>query len=268
MRASILVLVGFSAVFVACSHKDGPDDVAADTVAASDSTAQAQGSLDGVLQTATSADASAAAASFAPPTVKVWPASCETRTRDASCTADSCVVHVSFHGCTGPRGLVELSGDEDVTLTREGSTLRVAVQGLSLTANGHPFSRTATADVTFAEDGKRTAVWQGHTSHVRPDGVDVEHDGTRTVTFDPSTGCRAIRGTGVTTRGRREIDTTIDATVCRAEDGSEACPVGTETHVHRASGRTVTLTFDGSAQATLNRNGATSEVPLVCTAVK
>ena len=80
--------------------------------------------------------------------------------------------------------------------------------------------------------------------------------------------CRTADGTDVTMVGAREIHGTIDALrTCHGADGVEYCPSGTITEVHAASGRTLTLEFDGSAEMTASIANVSVAVPLVCPAM-
>jgi hypothetical protein len=64
----------------------------------------------------------------------------------------------------------------------------------------------------------------------------------------------------------REIDSTItNYKLCREADGSDGCPSGEIKHENVASGRTISVSFDGSNEATITGpKGGTVQVPLVC----
>ena len=83
--------------------------------------------------------------------------------------------------------------------------------------------------------------------------------------MDSSAGCRTASGTAVTDIGPREVDTTVTSYKICLANGVEECPSGTLTHFHKTTGKTVTVTFDGTDEATIEGpNGGTIEVPLVC----
>ena len=73
-------------------------------------------------------------------------------------------------------------------------------------------------------------------------------------------------GTAVTNVGDREVHTTItDMKVCRDENGTPGCPTGQVVHANQASGKTVTVDFDGSNQATVTTSkGLTFDKAMTC----
>jgi hypothetical protein len=193
----------------------------------------------------------------------LWPASCHTRVKDPT---NRRVVHITFDDCTGPFGLVHLSGHVTVTFSStDKGELRADYQSSDLTANGHPITWTASADITV-NGNERDVTWHGVWDRTTDKGKTVSHTSDATIVDDVTTQCRTTNGTAVTTVDNREVDTTVkDYKICRDPDGSDSCPTGTVTHTRKSSGLSVTATFDGTNKATVvGPHGHSTEVPLVC----
>lgn len=204
-----------------------------------------------------------AAATGAAVNVGMWPAGCATRAADPT---NPRVVHVTFNGCTGPFGLVSVSGEMTATFSKNADgSLHVDVQSTNLTANGHPVSHSGAGDITV-NGTERDVVWHGDWTRVNKLGETVAHTTSFTIAIDTATKCRDTNGTAVTTVADREVDSTVtNYKICKVSTGDDACPSGTIALDHKKSGRTITVAFDGSAEATLTGpRGGTISVPLVC----
>jgi hypothetical protein len=77
-----------------------------------------------------------------------------------------------------------------------------------------------------------------------------------------------VSGTAKTSVATREIDATISGyKICKLPSGADGCPSGQIAFKRVATGRTLTVDFDGSAEAKVTGpNGASIELPLVCLA--
>ena len=195
----------------------------------------------------------------------LWPVHCSTRTADPT---NPRVVHIHFDGCTGPFGLVSLSGDMTaVYSTNASGGLHVEVTSSDLTANGKPVSHSGSGDVTM-NGTERDIAWTGAWTRVNAKGETVAHTTQLAIAVDTVKHCRDVNGTAVTNVADREVDSTIkDYRFCKDAAGEDECPSGTVTHTHVKSGRTITVSFDGSTEATFTGpRGGTLEVGLVCPA--
>jgi hypothetical protein len=205
----------------------------------------------------------AAAATDVASAPKLWPSGCVTRVKDAQ---NPLLVHITFAECTGPFGLVHLTGGEDVTFSKSpAGMLHADFQSVNLTANGKPVTHTASADI-IVMGNDRQIDWNGHWQRVNERGDEIQHDSQLTILVDVLAGCRTANGTATTAVATREVGTTVkDYEVCRnAATGVDGCPTGVVTHTHKATGKTVTIDFDGSTEATVNAVGKTFELPLIC----
>jgi hypothetical protein len=260
---------------VACGSKNdssasGTDAIVGDASVASEASGQSQHFTNDVLNAIqpTSKTADAAGGDVAAPTVKLWPASCVTREKDANaCDANSCLVHITFNDCTGPFGLVHIDGGEDVTITTSGGGLDAKWTSVNLTWNGHPITHTADAKITLNADGTRNVGWTGHWDRDREDGTHVTHDGSYTIVVDPAAHTRTVNGTESTVHETRSITGTVKNLVEKWDAAFvEDCPSG-EIDYASSGGKTASIVFDGSATAVVTGpNGGVYHVPLVCPA--
>jgi hypothetical protein len=208
------------------------------------------------------ADPAMAASSVA--TAQWWPAGCATREKDKS---NPDVVHIHLNDCTGPFGLRHHTGDITVTFSKNADgTLHAQASSANMTVNGNPSTFSRDSDISIA-GASRTVKTTGAWTRVNAKGETVSHTTDTTTIVDTSAKCRTTSGTAQTNVGKREVDSTItDYKVCRAADGSDECPTGEITHTRTNSGETITISFDGSADATeTGAKSGTEQLPLVCT---
>jgi hypothetical protein len=262
---SIASLFGFAAV-AACSMKtaSGGDNVNADANEAAASSAQSTHMGNLVFSSVSSQDP-ATAAGQAASAAQLWPAGCLTRAKDPT---NPNVVDLTFNDCTGPFGLVHINGEVIVTFSKDAASGALVAQhtGQNLSINGHPVSFSGTANITVSGT-TRNVQWDGAWTRVDLAGDTVAHTSSLTIVVDTAAKCRTSNGSAQTTVGDREVDSTIqNYEICENPDGSEACPKsGTIIHDHKLTGRTVTVTFDGSNEATFTGpNGGTVKVEMVC----
>lgn len=246
-RLTLLVLASIPlAASTACAldtSEDVDDEKAVTNVAAADSIA-GDSEIDGV----DAADPVAAAKRFAEAPAK----GCRTRTLDPSAPN---VVHVALEGCSGRFDRHVLSGHLTVTFSANpDGTLHVASQSADLAIDGRPFTRTASSDLRV--DGARRIVTRHvEQSGTRKTGAPVTQTKDVTVTVDTTTRCRDERGTArAAIEGRDAVTSTIELHACDAASGAEGCPTGTIEH-DRGNGKKVTVTFDGTATATVSIEG-------------
>jgi hypothetical protein len=262
-------LTALPALAAGCSASADPAEtqVAADGTEAMMASTQSQSLASVVFEAVSVNDPIQAAAELTAP-IHLWPSSCVTRSRDLT---HFTLVHVTFHDCTGPFGLVHIDGEEDVTFSVGPSgALHAQITGMNLTANGNPVTYSASADITFPNPTTRSVVWQASWSRQNDAGDTVAHTSDLQVLVDLTAGCRTSDGTAITHVADRTVDTTVtDYKLCRdLVTGAEGCPSGTVVDTGRPLGRTVTVRFDASAVAQVTGpRGNTFDVPLVCTPI-
>jgi hypothetical protein len=266
---SLLSLVVAGVGLVACQPAADTVDQTAEQLSSDGATAissddQSTSALtDASFESVTSADpAAAVSALLAAPAAPV-DGKCRTRQKDPS---EPHTVIITLTDCTGRFGRRHVSGTEIVHFTQgAGGVLHADYSSQNLTVDGRPATHTASADITFAE-GARHVTWQGALDTTSELGEAVAHTSDLTIDVDTATHCRTRNGSGHTTIGDRQIDTSIEALVtCRDADGDAGCPTGTVVHTRQPSGKQVTVSFDGTDQATItSAKGITFQAPLTC----
>lgn len=162
----------------------------------------------------------------------------------AKVTPGASSLKVDFHDCNGPRGLTHITGELELTasVSLQGAlTIKGTSTGLEI--NGATLDVDATG--TYAASGT------GHTltvstsgSGVGPRGNTIQHDGDYTIGWDPATQCRTLDGAWSTAVGAADRSSTVELSQCGA-----GCPTGSIAHT-TVDGKTMTVTFDGTATAT------------------
>ncbi len=191
----------------------------------------------------------------------LYPADCVTITPTSLVS-----VHVQFDDCTGPFGLLHLTGgvDAEVSLNEEGTVEMDLADSGDLTVEGNPVEYDAHAVfLTIGVDSELS--WQGHWSAETSWGELATHNTNLRIKFNAVTRCIRLDGTADSALGERGLDWGIDGySVCPLE-----CPSGgVVTATGKESGETVIITFDGSDSADVTLpDGETYDVPLVCSAL-
>lgn len=168
-------------------------------------------------------------------------------------------ITITYTDCTGPRGLVHVSGTLDVvvSVTADGA---IAAHGTSDDLRVNGASLVVDADATY----RISATEHTLTVHTTGSGVGafgntIDHEGDYTITWDTATACGRIVGDWSTEIGSRERATQADVARCAG-----GCPTGSITHQFRL-GATMTVTFDGTATAAWTAStGASGTFALAC----
>jgi hypothetical protein len=187
-----------------------------------------------------------------------WPGNCATVVQNG---AD---VTVTYNDCSGPRGLVHVTGELDLTISIGASgAIDVHATSTDLQVNGATLDFTADGVFTTTGTMESLAVTANGTG-TGPLGNSIDHNGSYTVTWDPTTTCRSIDGSWSTDVSSpvatAERANTVDLMRC-----GTSCPTGTLTHKF-LGGASLSLTFDGTATATWSLStGASGTVALGCT---
>ena len=262
---SLLLATVCAALTAACGSKDSTpasasDSDNADGVQAAGSNAQTSRIEEMLYSPVISSDPAEAASSLA--AAQWWPAGCATRAKDAT----PGVVHISLSNCTGPFGIRQHTGDITVTFSKNADgSLHAQAASSNMTINGKAVTFSRSADITIAGT-TRTVHSTGAWTRDSGSGETVVHETDLTTVIDTAARCRTSNGTATTKVGLREVDSTIkDYKLCRNVDGSEGCPSGEVVHNHKLTGKTLTVDFDGSAQAKVTGPKGSVEVDLVCT---
>ncbi|MBP9087287.1 MAG: hypothetical protein KBG15_14285, partial [Kofleriaceae bacterium] len=177
------------------------------------------------------------------------PASCVAVTRSGA------EVDITLNGCTGPRGLRSVTGSIHVigSITSSGELQAVATaQGLMINASIIDINTTA----IYSPSTKTLAVTTAGAG-VGPLGNEITRSGAYTVAWTAA--CATIDGAWSTTVGDAARSTTVQLERC-----IDSCPTGSVVR-HGFLGRTLTVTFDGTAVATWTSSaGRSGTIDLPC----
>jgi hypothetical protein len=264
MRLTSLMLVGSLLGSAACMRNSASDntDSAESAVDSSDSVSS-EGDLmaanvDGASTTGLVAlTGDQLAAAIAANIAAKWPNAC------AVVTANGADLTVVYNDCSGPRGLVHVTGTLDLTISVSlAGAISIHATGTGVEVNAAVLDIDADAVYTVTGTQRSLAVTSKGTG-TGPRGNEIDHSGDYTLTWDPSTTCGSIAGhwqtdlSNATNSAERSNDLTLSKCV-------GACPTGTLTH-HFFGGASVTVTFDGTAAATWSAStGASGTVALTC----
>jgi hypothetical protein len=269
MRTTLAcLLIGSSLLAVGCmsNSASGPDSVAA----AVDSQEGTEDEGNMMMATTEGADGAVAAGPGAPllatDVAATIAANVATRWSPSTCatvTTNGPDVDIKFDDCTGPRGLLHVTGELDLVVSINTSGA-IAVTG---TATGLQVNN-ATLDInltaTYATSGTNdvlTVDTMG--AGTGPLGNAIDHSGNYTVTWDTTSQCGSIDGmwsteltSSTTSRTRGNM---VDVSRCAG-----GCPTGTMVHDFLTS-ETLTITFDGTPTASWALStGKTGSFALAC----
>jgi hypothetical protein len=260
-KLSSLVLLGSSLLMVgACAGNKSDDmDSAASAIDSSDST-EAEGNV--MMGAVDGADASGLTALTGAQVAVRIAANVSLRWNPSGCatvTRNDALVSIAFNDCTGPRGLVHVTGTLDLAVSVSlAGAIVVHATSTGLQVNRAELVVDATATYSVSGTGHTLEV-ETMGSGTGPRGNEIEHEGSYTVTWDPSSMCRTITGHWQTEIGGRERSNDVSLERC-----ASGCPTGTITH-HFLAGASLTVTFDGTATAQWSAStGATGTTQLSC----
>ena len=186
-----------------------------------------------------------------------WPSGC------AQVTQTGANLAVVYDDCTGPRGLVHVTGTLDLAIS-VGAGGAVAIHGTATDFQVNNATLQIDADAVYTTSGtQRSLAVTSHGTGIGPRGNDIDHQGMYTLTWDPASSCGSIVGHWQTdisnATGSAQRSNDVDLSKCVA-----ACPTGTLTH-HFLGGASVTVTFDGTATASWSAStGRSGTVALAC----
>jgi hypothetical protein len=246
-------------LLAACAHNSSPDlDSAAAAVDSSDSVSSEgnvmMANMDGAdmaFQGAITSDgvATRIAANVA---LRWIPSSCATVSSSGS------TVTITYNDCTGPRGLLHVTGTLTLDITVSGAGV-ISVHGSSPDFEVNGAHLVISLDATYSVSGTT------HSLDVMTDGTGtgplgnaIDHQGDYTVSWDTGTMCHSITGdwstefTSAATGASATRSNQVQLSRCAG-----GCPTGSVVHTG-LRGLTLTLEFDGTNVATWTTSGGKS----------
>ena len=240
---SVAILFAASAAAAGCKMNGDADTASAEgAIDSTDSASSESAFLTAAMDGSETATGFTAPATPTPQGVADWiDAHVGSRFLPAGCAVASesgLTVKVVFTNCTGPRGLVEVNGEVDFTISAGTSgAIDVAAHAADLQVGAATLGFDSSAAYTVSGTTKSLAVTtQG--SGTGPLGNQIIHDGDYTATWDAT--CVSVDGSWSTSVGEKSRSTTASVMKCE-----NACPSGTITR-DTFLGRTITITFDGT----------------------
>ncbi len=155
-------------------------------------------------------------------------------------------VAIHFNDCTGPRGLLHVTGELDLVVSVD--TAGIHIHGTATGLEVNSATLDVNTDATYSVSGTEkmlTVMTTGTGTGAL--GNDIDHTGDYTITWDPTTQCASIDGSWMTTISNTTASATRsnEVNVSRCAGG---CPTGTIVHTG-LRGLTLTVTFDGTSTA-------------------
>lgn len=255
------VLLGSS--LVACVRR-GDDVESAESALDSSESVEAEGNVmmavvDGADMPVAALTADQVATAIAANVAARWqPTGCATVEQQGS------AITITYNDCTGPRGLLHVSGQLVLTTAvKLDGTITVHGTSGDLTVND--------AHLVVDVDAEYAVTGTGHTltvstqgSAVGPRGTELDHIGNYTITWDTTSQCRSVAGNWSTEATRTDGTTLQRSTTADVMRCAGSCPVGSVSRTF-ATGTTLTVTFDGTALAHWETStGKSGTVNLVC----
>ena len=186
------------------------------------------------------------------------PAGCETTTVDTTAQKATYV----FNGCTGPLGLVELTGTVNVSWTLAGNQLTLDYSSTGFRINRATIdSWTATAVVT-ASGQQRSMTWDANLAGTTGRGRAFTRTNHKVLQWTVGVPCLAVSGQSTGDILKAHLQTTITSW----QRCADSCPqAGSEINVKNLDdGDDVDIKYLGGPSADLTLNGKTEEIGLAC----
>ncbi len=177
-------------------------------------------------------------------------------------TVSGATVTYVFNDCTGPYGLVHVTGTVTAVYSRSSAgAVQAVITGSGVKVNKATVDLNSTVTATQS-NGVKTANVVSNASGTGPRGNTLERNGAYTVVYDSTTQCITIDGTWTTRAGLRTASTVVSGYQrCKG-----ACPAAGGSIVHTtARSNVITVTYSGGASASwATSGGRTGTVTLQC----
>jgi len=170
-------------------------------------------------------------------------------------------VTYTFNDCTGPHGLLHITGEVKVGYDiKDANTLDLNITGTDLQVNRAKVDWSATDHITRA-GAVYTAVWHGQVSGTTYRGRDFSRTNDRVVVWDTAAQCVTINGTSEGDITNRSLKTEVkNLQKCAGE-----CASGEVTITNEESDSTLSISLDGEGAATFTGpRGNSVTVSLAC----
>lgn len=168
----------------------------------------------------------------------------------------------TFDGCSGPNGLLKVTGELKVSYQVNGNTLVLDLVGTGLKVRGATADYSAHGEIT-ANGLQRQMTWSASLSGTTARGRDFTRTNKKTVSWTVGEKCFALSGESEGDVKGRKLKTVItDYSRCAG-----SCPEagGKITITNETTGTTVEIDFDGTDRATFSSTKVQpTKFPLMC----
>ena len=259
MRTNLLAYLLPLGLLAGCGGADPAGDQASVSAAldSSDQTATESALMLAATNGTDGAGSASEAAVMAGAQAKTFwqPAGCVTATQLNN------VVTYKLADCTGPYGLVHVTGSVVVTYSADSAGIHAAAVANGLLVNGATMNLNSNADYTVNGSAKKLVV-ATNGSGTGAFGNAITRNGSYTLTWDDASMCGTLDGAWSTQIGSNTWSTSIaNYAQCKYH-----CPSsGTLSHTGGLSKVTITVSFDGSSNATWSTSrGHSGTIALFC----
>ena len=256
MFRNLLMCAALTLTLAACGRGAAESDDADDAVETSQATSSESALMSAAAEDSTSMPAQMSNDQIAEAaSVKLksrFKNGCVTATRALN------VVTYVMVNCTGPYGLVTVSGTMVVTYTRQADgSIKAVGEGKGLHVNKGTLDLSAVAIYSRNAAGLETAVVETHGTSTGPRGNTGVRIGNYVVTRDPAANCVTLEGTWSTAwNGGKATSSTA---VSGLQKCAASCPSAGGLITHTGIfGKVLTVTLDGSAVAAWSTTGGKS----------
>lgn len=257
MLKNVIAAVAVLSLF-ACGRgedADSAEDADESAVVTSSESALTTELSDEVTQPMSASAEDLATAASARVASHVQPSSCLTT------TVNGATVTYVFNDCTGPYGMVHVTGTVTAVYSRPSTGgVQAVLSGTGIKVNAAVIDLNSTVKASQA-NGVKTANIVTDTSGTGPRGNAFTRNGTYTVVYDSTAECVSVDGTWTTKSGIR-TSTTVVAGYKRCKG---TCPTAGGTITNTTGRSVVTLTYDGTGTASWSTAaGRSGTVTLQC----
>lgn len=206
-------------------------------------------------------DENTASSTAAYSTGAFFPVGCRTSVKTGT------TVTYTFDHCTGPLGLLEISGEVVVKFAaRTGGGLDIQFDSVGLTLNGKPVTQTARVGIGFSGTTK-TVTSKGTFTGTTKRGYPIVHNTDYAIVSDSTSGCVEIDGSSATDITRPDVVVHLTTVIsgykrCGARN---ACPQSGTVTFTNAKKLSVTLKYLGGRSVEITSpHGTTTDYKLTC----
>jgi hypothetical protein len=258
-KLASLVFVGSLAV-TGCMRNNSPDLDSAEASIDSSNSVESEGNV--MMSVTDGADMAGLAALTSDAVALRIAANVALRWSPAGCatvTTSGSNITIKYNDCTGPRGLLHVTGELDLAVSIS-ADLMIHVHGTATNFQVNEATLDIDANATYAVSGTTHTLTVATTgSGTGAMGNQIDHTGNYTVEWDTLSLCGSIDGTWQTTIGGATRSNQVSVSRCAG-----GCPTGTLTHTG-LRGVTLDVTFDGTATASWTTStGRSGTFSLTC----